>query len=508
MRRFIYLSHHWLGIAVCLLMAMWFFSGVVMLYVQYPSLTLKERLAALPALSSQQLHYSADKLLAQLPKQSTIAQLHLTSVQNRPAYLLRTNTGQQLGQFADTGEMFGQFNKEDAVISAQLFAKHRQKSAASVQYLTMLESDQWSFVSGFNRYRPLHRVALNDKAGTELYISSVTGTVVLDTSRKERIWNWFGANIHWLYPKVLRQHRDLWYWLVIIASSLTLLSIFTGAVVGFWRLRIKKPYKKKYYSPYKGQLKLHHILGLLILLPLTTFTYSGLMSMGAFGVPKEKSNFYDQYKQFQGDNSVSAFKQQWPGLAALTQQLDQFPATREVVWYWVNGQLAHYFLDNQNQRHLYQPKSLAQIKQQAISQLKAILPDSPLVSAELLTSYNRYYYAHHHAPVLPVLRIRFNDVDQSWFYIHGQTGQLLQRQTTHSRTMRWLYQGLHRLDFPWLVNNRPWRELTVIVLSALGFVFSISAVVIAWRYLRNPKKRQIKFFKPSHKRHKAIRGLS
>jgi len=33
MKRYLYLWHRWLGIVLCLFMAMWFISGVVMMYV-------------------------------------------------------------------------------------------------------------------------------------------------------------------------------------------------------------------------------------------------------------------------------------------------------------------------------------------------------------------------------------------------------------------------------------------------------------------------------------------
>ena len=40
-------SHRWLGIAFCLLFAMWFASGIVMHFVPFPSLTEAERFAGL-----------------------------------------------------------------------------------------------------------------------------------------------------------------------------------------------------------------------------------------------------------------------------------------------------------------------------------------------------------------------------------------------------------------------------------------------------------------------------
>lgn len=43
----IVLLHRWLGIAFCLLFAMWFASGIVMHFVPFPSLTDAERFAGL-----------------------------------------------------------------------------------------------------------------------------------------------------------------------------------------------------------------------------------------------------------------------------------------------------------------------------------------------------------------------------------------------------------------------------------------------------------------------------
>ena len=46
---------------------------------------------------------------------------------------------------------------------------------------------------------PLWRVALADPKGTVLYVSSVTGAVVLDTTRTERLWNAVPTGeTHWI----------------------------------------------------------------------------------------------------------------------------------------------------------------------------------------------------------------------------------------------------------------------------------------------------------------------
>ena len=49
-KRWLYLVHRWLGMLLCAFFAMWFISGVVMMYVGYPKLTPAERLERLPTL--------------------------------------------------------------------------------------------------------------------------------------------------------------------------------------------------------------------------------------------------------------------------------------------------------------------------------------------------------------------------------------------------------------------------------------------------------------------------
>jgi hypothetical protein len=49
---------------------------------------------------------------------------------------------------------------------------------------------------------------------------------------------------------------------------------------------------------------------------------------------------------------------------------------------------------------------------------------------------------------------------------------------------RWLYHGLHSLDFPFLYNRRPLWDIVVMVLSLGGLALSTTTMVPAWRRLR------------------------
>ena len=115
----------------------------------------------------------------------------------------------------------------------------RGLDATRAEIVARADYDQWSVPNGFDRHRPLFRVALGDAAGTEIYVSSRTGEVVLDTTRSERGWNWVGSVLHWIYPTVLRSNWALWDQVVSTLSLVALIAAVLGAVLGVIRIRIR-----------------------------------------------------------------------------------------------------------------------------------------------------------------------------------------------------------------------------------------------------------------------------
>jgi hypothetical protein len=66
---------------------------------------------------------------------------------------------------------------------------------------------------------------------------------------------------------------------------------------------------------------------------------------------------------------------------------------------------------------------------------------------------------------------------------------ILQREERLTRLNRWLYHGLHSLDFPWLYNRRPLWDIVVIALSAGGLAVSITSAPTAWRRAKRHARR-------------------
>ena len=48
---------------------------------------------------------------------------------------------------------------------------------------------------------------------------------------------------------------------------------------------------------------------------------------------------------------------------------------------------------------------------------------------------------------------------------------------------RWLYHGLHSLDFPWLYNHRPLWDIVVITFMLGGTALCVTSLILAWRVL-------------------------
>src|SRR4029450_14068711 len=102
LRKSLILTHRYLGIALSLLVGMWFATGIVMMYAGgMPRLTPQTRIERLPALDLSAVRLTAADATEQAGLRNPPARALLLSVMNRPAYRLGRQT-----VFADTGELF------------------------------------------------------------------------------------------------------------------------------------------------------------------------------------------------------------------------------------------------------------------------------------------------------------------------------------------------------------------------------------------------------------------
>jgi len=127
-------------------------------------------------------------------------------------------------------------------------------------------------------------------------------------------------------------------------------------------------------------------------------------------------------------------------------------------------------------------EALRKVRARIEAAAQALVPGAAIVGADLVTEYDDYYYSRHNRyRPLPAYRVEFDDHEETWFYVDWTTGAVVLRYTAAARVQRWLYNGLHSLDFSFLTRRGAVWDATVIVLCCAGFVFAATAVVVGWR---------------------------
>ncbi|MDN3516777.1 PepSY-associated TM helix domain-containing protein [Aquisalimonas lutea] len=463
-RRHVYLLHRYLGIALCLLMAMWFASGMVLMYVGYPSLDEQRRLAGLPSLEPGPFLPPA-RVLARHPDADA---LRLNASPGRPVYIVREH-GERHVLDAATGDVL---SPDDAWRSAAA----ERHAGARVLELEPVRVDQWTVSGRLDSHRPLWRARMDDADGTWLYLSSQTGEVVQEATRLERAWNWVGAVVHWIYPWQLRQHPELWRQVVIWLCVPALALIATGALVGIWRLRVRRRYKGNRMTPYRGWQRWHHVLGIACVTFVFTFMVSGLLSMNPGRIFTSPAPPPEQRGAWKGG----------PLVTASAVPPDELPlnGVRELEWQRQAGTslvLLHRPDATRVLRADGRPADFG--RRELVRRADALLPEADVTGVRRLDDYDAYYYARRGARPLPVLRVRFDDPGATALYIDPETAVIEARMDTRGRWRRWLYNGLHSLDFAVLWQRRPLWDVVVLGLCLAGLAFSVTGVVIGWRRL-------------------------
>lgn len=474
--RTLVLVHRYLGVALCLLFAMWFASGIVMLFVPYPELTSVERFKGMAPLNLNNCCVRPATAYAKSGLTEPPERMRLVMVLGRPVFQLQPWVGAVVSVFADSGEPMSPLDAERATSVARTFA-----NASGVRYLELSDYDQWTVPNGLDAHRPFHRIALNDPAGTELYVSRRSGEVVRDTTAFERRWNYLGAVLHWIYPTVLRKNWALWDRVVWYGSLLCIVAALTGIVLGIARLRLKTPYPSGGHSPFSGWMYWHHILGLSCSLFVLTWIFSGWLSMDHGRLFAKPDPTRIELERFMG----GAFQ---PEAFAIPSLPIEAWGAKEIEFIQIaNSGFYRIRLDAQRQRVVAAGNTSNSDSEFAATLLthaaQSLFDSNRMFAADRLDRNDAYYYTIDGSVPSPMLRVRFDDAPQTWLHVDPVSGQIVEKIDSRRRLYRWLFNGLHRLDFPFLAARPIARQIGIVVLCVLGFMFSVTAAVIAYRRL-------------------------
>jgi hypothetical protein len=503
-RRVLVYSHRWLGIAGCVLFIAWFASGIVLMYQRMPSL---------PPLDLTAARVEPAAALAAAGFAPSVVRLGM--IGDRPIYRLSAGTS-WAAIYADTGETIGELSAHETLELARAFMPEYAATIRPDAYLT--DSDQWTLSIAVRPLMPLHRFAVGDPDHTELYISGLTGEAVMKTTRRQRIWGYLGAVTHWLYFTPLRKQTGLWVDTVIYLSIAGIVMCLSGLIWGLWRFSPVARFRLKRVpsrSPYAGMMKWHHYAGLLFGLTTFTWIFSGLMSMTPWDWSPGSSPTRQHREAVTGGplnvEGVSLDHVRY-ALTAVTVaftpkelEIVQFqrapflkayrpPVTSEYIE-WGNTDLPA-FVAPQTLEHRFvslrspEQGAFARFDQHEFPAIAArAVAGAAAVESAWLERYDSYYYDRGGALPLPVLRVKYDDPLETWLYFDPSVGAVVHKEERLSRAERWLYHGLHSLDFPFLYYRRPLWDIVLILLSVGGIISSVTTVAPAWRRLRGHVRR-------------------
>ena len=498
--RWLVLVHRYLGIPLSAVFVVWFASGIVMMYTRdMPRLTPELRLERLSALDFDRVTLAPAVAARRAYLPPTPRSASLLTVMDRPAYRFDGVT-----VFADTGEFLAEVGPAAAAAVASRFTG---RSLEAVEYAGMLtEPDQWTLVE---RSRlPLHKLRIADEAGTELYVSPRTGEVVMLTTRGSRALAWVGAIPHWLYFRALRANQPLWYDVVVWTSTLGCVVVFLGLVLGVskfrWRLPrgdTRQPVGLRARIPYTGWMRWHYLTGVAFGLVTLTWVFSGLLSMEPYawtrargldvprealsGGPLELSRFpaldAGAWARIAGGRPVKEIEllriQDDPYYLVRTARDD--PVRTGAARRPRSGTGADRKLDSGPALVAADTATVREepfAVESLLARLAASVPGAPVVESALLSGYDSYYYARgslrdRQAP-LPVLRVKFGDPMETWVYVDPALGRVVALEHRFTRVERWLFNGLHSLDFAFWHDRRPLWDIAMIVLGLGGLASS------------------------------------
>jgi hypothetical protein len=476
-RLFVY-THRWLGIVLGFLFAGWFVSGVVLMYVGMPALSAADRLSRRSPIDASQLKVAP--IDAVRAAGGAGDSLQLVMFGGRPVYRFRAGSS-QAAVFADTGEPVAPVSAEQALAEARAFAP-----SASAGYDGFLETpDQWTLET--IRQLPMHRIALGDTDDTRLYVSASNGDIVLKTTASSRRWAYPGAILHWIYLTPIRRHGEAWAQFIIWTSVAGTVTCIAGLTWGIWRYSVRRRYRLKRVesrSPYAGWMWWHHYAGLVFGVATLTWIFSGLLSMDPWDWHPGTAPTAQQRLVFSsGPLSVESIS-----TVSLANALARARGAREASVFrsrgrlWLSTDAGVVPLDESGPELPLQIDSLGPLARGA-------MPGVEVTRIVRLDDYDAYYYDRARELPLPVYRVEYADAPATWLYVDPGRGVILRKEERLTRLNRWLYHGLHSLDFPFLYYRRPLWDVVVIGLSAGGLALTLTTIAPVWRRLRRHARR-------------------
>ena len=522
LRRGLRALHRWLGAALSGMFVLWFGSGLVLVFAGFPRLDDERRLQALPELALDGGARSPAEVLARgagptapvgQPGGSRSRRVRLGMLGTRPVY--------RVVETLSDPEGAGPLRADDAeVVDARDGARVASAADATLAWslaepflagarapdgqpdgradggwhpgglaaATRLERrDQWTLTGPAAAQFPLVRLAIGDRARTEIFVSTRTAEVVQLTTRRTRTLAWLGAIPHWIYPLALRRHAGAWRRLVLALATAGLCACLSGLALGLWPWRARRLWQLGRraagqpavpLSIRRRWLRWHHLLGLAFGGLAAGWVGSGALSLEPLSGGHGDSPPATDRTAFAGGPLDLARFARPPADALRACQRHLRPRELELVQV-----AAHpFYLCRQSPTRtlLLDASGASEAGGQgrldvalALAAMRRVWPDAEVAPG-----------AAGGAGDVDVLRVVSPGAPGAEYQLDLRTGLLDARSSRATRFEQAAFRALHRLELPGLPAGSVRWYVTVVGLSLVGLAFSSTGLVLAVAWAR------------------------
>lgn len=470
--------HRITGTVIALFFLMWFVTGLVLIYHPYPRLSDEQTNRHKEALAD-----SLPDVLAMVDSLRDDTLQSLAVYQHMGRTIVKVATADSTYKLcADTAGKRHKVTFDDCLAVAERWLPGEIPTHVD----TLNERAQWVLYERYERVLPIYKLTYDDAEKHELFVSGKTGEVQQLTTADERLWAWIGAIPHKFYYPFIRRNVDVWKAVITVGGILCLLAALTGFGYGVYlqartcrrKGRLANPYKKFFY-------RWHFALGLVFGIFLVGWGISGSLAMQKVPkwlVPYEGELSMHTPDIWKGDSlCVQDFKLDYRSLRSA------YPELKSVEWLHLGGKPVYSVVSDSSTYFVDASDTVVKplhIDEEAVyAAMKRLYGDDADVTVELLTEYDEYYTSVDGEYPLPVYLADMHDADGNRFYISRDT-DYTRFFNRNKMARKWLFGGLHYLNFNFLTQNRTLWLTCLWLLCLGGIAVSFTGVVLGVKYIR------------------------
>lgn len=502
-KRVLYLTHRWVGIVLGTMVAVWFTSGIAMMYYQWPAYTESELLGQLRP-------FAPPATLVGFESAERAAAGQLDRLSFPPTVTGKTPVGGRLMRWRDGlayqiwGEQGGQWI-ELALIDAQTgavlspispsaavaVAAERVVSGAPLRGVELLaRGDHYMENRDYRNEFPAYRVRFGDAPNTAIYVEQRGGTAFGVATRLTRLTTWLGTVPHWLYFQWLLQDREgLWKALSITLPAIAIALALTGITLGLWQLFPNRRRGRWRPTAYRGVSKWHHLAGVVFGVLVLTWTTSGVFeNLGTSTSARDGQSALTRGGPIRWD-AIQVTEAE--AIERLRTQRNTVSSPIAIDLLQFRGAPGYDF--HLSDGHEYWVDAVSGAVRGEMTADEAREAAQQIVGASVtvdgiarLTRYDSYYYARHgRERHLPAWRVLFASASRPAVYLDAVNGTPVGYADREARVWRWARDGVHSFDYPFLNNKRPLWDAVVLPLLLGG---AVSAITGAWLLVRRVRR--------------------